>query len=241
MASLGGGDGSSNTERDLHRWLDGAFGMQLQIRTVPIEVDLDGDTVEIQHPVIEPRDLVAELWNAGPSVFRRSMLGTRDEGSIEQYWANNAHQEWVTNHPHLQNRNTWAKTLPVWIHGDEARAFVQQKLLILSWMSALVTGCSWSSRMLYTVLPHELLSGDQKTLQGLLMHFAKSINALQGKRVGNGELRILRCSLMWNCPTCVPASICGRTVPSALYVGFEGKALGIILPWLGAGVHIWAL
>ncbi len=71
----------------------------------------------------------------------------------------------------------WGRTIPLWVHGDEARAFQNQKLLILSYMSGLVSGCSWTSRLMFTVLPVEIFVGT--TLQTILRHLADSLNELQ--------------------------------------------------------------
>eukprot|EP00969_Alexandrium_andersonii_P213090 9410368-Alexandrium_andersonii.AAC.1 len=91
-----------------------------------------------------------------------------------------ANPAWVAGHPHLRDRSQWGNTIPIWIHGDMARAFVQQKLLILSWMSGIVSGCSWSSRMLFTVIPSDQVE-DTRSLQTLLQYFAEGINELQGQ------------------------------------------------------------
>ena len=62
-----------------------------------------------------------------------------------------------------------------------ARAFKCQKLLVISYMSGLVTGCSWSSRYIYTIIPAEMLL-KSVTLQHLLNASACEINLLQAGR-----------------------------------------------------------
>jgi hypothetical protein len=42
------------------------------------------------------------------------------------------------------------------MHGDAARIHYIQKLVVISWQSALVTGCSWDTRYVWTVIPNHL-------------------------------------------------------------------------------------
>ena len=180
FATLGASKGGSTTERDLHRWLERAFGVDLKISFVDITVKnlSRPGTTQIKHPVMMPSTVVKEMWRASPKVFGRCMIGNRGSSFIREYWHRQRFQDWVQQHPFLQDRRLWHKTIPVWVHGDIARIFQQQKLLILSWMSGLVSGCSWSSRVLFSVLPSELLHG-HVTLQELLARFAEGLNQLQ--------------------------------------------------------------
>ena len=145
---LGGGQPHASTvERDLHNWLRNAFDMYLQPTNVKIRIaNPDGDgTIEVDHPVLMPVDLVQEIWDTGPALFQRSMVGPRGGQTVKDFWSATRDSDWVKSHPHLKHDDL-STTIPLWIHGDMARVYKVQKLLILSWMSSLVSGCSWNSR-----------------------------------------------------------------------------------------------
>ena len=108
-------DGSSRAERDMHRWMRGAFGVDLPITTVPItvkDIHATTGTIEIQHPVILPKHMVAALWKAGPEVFAQSMVGRNGFKSLLEFWKNYADKAWVRDHPHLQDPETGGAQFP---------------------------------------------------------------------------------------------------------------------------------
>ena len=145
---------------------------------VKISVQNDAGDIELlDHPRIVPVELAEELWNAGIDAFKAAMLGRMTSKDVERYWENCSDMDWFKRHPHRPEVEHWNSTLPVWVHGDAARAFKCQKILILSWMCGLMSGCSWNSRLLYSVIPADELS--QLTLQSLLAAFANDINELQ--------------------------------------------------------------
>ena len=177
LASLGT-SGSYKVERDLHSWLRGAFDLHLMPCHVKIKaLDQDGRPCEVDHPILKPVEVVQQMSAAGLGVLKECMLGARGDVAMREYWEHSNDFDWFREHPHKPPEHMRCKSIPVWIHGDCARAFNMQKILILSWMSGLMSGCSWSSRMLFTVIPADDLP--DLTLQSLLGHFADEINALQ--------------------------------------------------------------
>jgi hypothetical protein len=163
--------------------------MYLQPTNVKIRIaNPDGDgTIEVDHPALMPVDLVQEIWDTGPALFQRSMVGPRGGQTVKDFWSATRDSDWVKSHPHLQHDDL-STTIPLWIHGDMARVYKVQKLLILSWMSSLVSGCSWNSRHIFTVIPHDVIAKGV-TLQDLLKHYATAINDLQkGKRADGSPL-----------------------------------------------------
>ena len=189
FASLGSqGKHPASIERDLQRWLAGAFGLGLKISYIKLEVsNPDGSgTLTVDHPVLSPRDLVHELWLGGSQLFHASMVGHRGGPAINEFWQKLRHERWVSTHPWLKPPVDRGYCIPLWVHGDGARAFKCQKLLIISYMSALVSGCSWSSRFIYTVIPCDRLHGNT-TLQHLLQAFASDLNLLQAGCMADGS------------------------------------------------------
>ena len=190
FASLGSG-GASTAERDLHVWLRGAFGSGLQLRFMEIDVanQKGAGTVRMSLPYLSPRDLLAELWRGGPNLFHHCVVGKGRAEAIRLFWEHSSQHEWVKNHPHLQDRAQWPFTIPLWIHGDKTESFQSQKILVLSYMSALVTGCSWSSRYVFAVVPDEFIA--PCTLQQLLGKFAAELNSLQAGEPVAGPYRFV--------------------------------------------------
>jgi hypothetical protein len=97
--------------------------------------------------------------------------------SLSAFWASAYDHGFVQQHPHA-SRQDWGTAVPFCIHGDAARAFKNQKLLIISWSPSLVRGCSWDTRFLYCVLPWEVLIPNV-TIRQLLSEFRNDINDLQ--------------------------------------------------------------
>ena len=141
-----GGSGCSTAERDLHSWLKGAFDLHLELGKVPVPIKDAAD--DWQLPIIDPVNLVQHMWEAGPRVFRSCMIGAPNDELLREYWSRSADFGWLKSHPHRPDPSDHHRTIPIRLHGDMARAFNTQKILIISWMSGVMSGCSWNSRML---------------------------------------------------------------------------------------------
>ena len=122
-----------------------------------------------------PSSIVARnMWGFSTKMFERNMFGKQN---LASFWSAAHHSGFAQEHPHA-TRMCWNRAIPFCIHGDGARAFKQQKILILSWNPTLVRGCSWDTRFLYAVLPWELLIPGV-TLRQLLTAFCDDVNDLQ--------------------------------------------------------------
>ena len=79
IASLGhSGKYPANIERDLHTWVEPTLigGLRPQYKKVRI-ANPDGDgLLEVDHPFLWPGDLVHHMWELGPQVFSRCLLGS---------------------------------------------------------------------------------------------------------------------------------------------------------------------
>ncbi len=187
FASLGGHRGrTSNMERDLGKFLKGAFNHTLQEQYVDLTVW--GETeewtkVSMRLPILRPVHVVDQMARCGEGTFLFNLLGNRPQKhNLQLIWEHVRKLSFGQRHPHLQRSEEFATKIPVSIHGDNARVYYHSKLLILSWTSSIVRGCSWDSRNLFAVIPWEVLIPGL-SLQQLLAHFAREINALQNSKV----------------------------------------------------------
>ena len=161
-ASLGGDSQKrSNMERDLHRWLQLEKTLGIRITWVPITVFTKGGLgyEEVLQPVLEPHRLVAAIHASGMRQFGRSLLG--DDGDAPQrFWEHCAQERppWFADHPARKREKEWGHRIPLRMHGDEARFCKQSKLLVLQTASAFVHGCSWDTRLIFTVIASERFS-----------------------------------------------------------------------------------
>jgi hypothetical protein len=183
LASLGAvGKYGNNVERDFHRWARNAHGLDFRERIIKLQV-MGPDAMtqkEISFPVLPPSTIVKNMWEFSPDMFRKNMFGNQ---SLAMFWSAAYDHGFIHKHPHAP-RSRWASAIPFTIHGDGARAFKNQKLLILSWAPVLIRGCSWDTRMLYCVVPYDLLISGI-TLQQLLAAFRDDVNELQrGENAG---------------------------------------------------------
>ena len=77
MATLGGENAHvRNMERDLHRWLKGAFALNLTPSLyIAIEINTNGKVETVDWPVLKPSELVAAIYEAGAVHFANSLSG----------------------------------------------------------------------------------------------------------------------------------------------------------------------
>ena len=187
-ASLGGAKhAGSRMERDLVSWTKNAFGFQLELSWMEITV-WDKETTgtkNVQWPYIEPWLLLHELGTV-PQQIRRSSVPTGFDSKMLEFWSHcNKHCKWMSNHPMGGQESAWQWTIPLRSHGDAARFCQNSKLLILSSSSILARGSSWNTKLIFTLIPHELLVAGV-TLRQLLTQMGKSMHQL--------------CSMSGQCP-----------------------------------------
>jgi hypothetical protein len=120
IASLGdSGKYPNNVERDLHTWVEPALagGLKPKYKMIRIENPDGPGLVEVDHPVLMPADLVHHMWELGPKVFSRCLLGSE---SLSNFWE--CSSAMYTGHPHL-HLDRLDYTIPIWIHGDAAKVY----------------------------------------------------------------------------------------------------------------------
>eukprot|EP00959_Pyramimonas_sp_CCMP1952_P452710 9467039-Pyramimonas_sp.AAC.1 len=96
-------------------------------------------------------------------------------GACRQFWESVQYTKYMERHPDLA-QDTWARTIPIGIHGDGGASSKQENLLTLSWNSLLGAGSTLSKRFLFTVILKSHMVAD--TLNTILRILAWSLNAL---------------------------------------------------------------
>lgn len=132
--------------------------------------DRDNPTCErkIKHPIYPPHEVLEAIGAASPAIIDRALLGPNGIDGVRAFWQSNANCDWCREHPAQElggDELTW--TLPVELFGDDAGIWKHEKLLILSWRSALWQSAkTWWTCFLITVLPLACVIPG-KTLQDL--------------------------------------------------------------------------
>ena len=80
----------------------------------------------------------------------RSVM-TGSVGACWQFWESVRDMKYLARHPDLAPE-TYARTLPIGIHGDGGAFSKQENLLTISWNSSVGTGCTIEKRFLFTVI-----------------------------------------------------------------------------------------
>ena len=147
---------------------------KVQLDPYYVEVDVadvytQGSKTE-QFPVYLPHELFAAVHQSGCS---EQVFGTKPE----EFWDCVRGSEWARMHPVFENESMLKWTYPVRMHGDDAamKSLQNQKLVIVSFHSALSTLSSLKSRLLSFAIRDKLLIAS-KTLQQLFVVIAWSMN-----------------------------------------------------------------
>ncbi|CAJ1379151.1 unnamed protein product [Effrenium voratum] len=69
-------------------------------------------------------------------------------GALQDFWAANHDAPWLLAHPYRSQLDL-NRTIPIFIHGDDAESHRRRSFMVVSWGSLLVSGCSpFDSNML---------------------------------------------------------------------------------------------
>ncbi len=92
---------------------------------------------------------------------------------------------WGAELPGVRDKSNQATRIAIRLHGDGFRAYRHQKVMALTWRATSARGDSWRSRVLFTLIPVNVMIKEQKgplakhnTLMWALRHFARMLNIL---------------------------------------------------------------
>lgn len=89
FASLGAeGKHPQNFERDLHRWLRNVFGLQLEVYSIELDLQVDSLTARAQSvAVLLPHEVIHAIFSADSGfIFKSLFLGNLDDASRLRFW-----------------------------------------------------------------------------------------------------------------------------------------------------------
>lgn len=142
LASLGNSSGG-NQERDLHRWLRGVHGFQVDPYFVTFNLANPAGvgTVPLSVPILLPHELLGQIWAAGDMAWSASVLGPTGCQGVAELWRHLKNLPDFTTHPHVLgsrgDQDALGRGIPVLFHVDGAEVYRNVEYHIWSWGSAL--------------------------------------------------------------------------------------------------------
>ncbi len=92
---------------------------------------------------------------------------------------------WGADLPAVRDKPNQATRIAFRLHGDAFRAYRHQKVMALTWRGTSARGDSWRSRILFTLIPVNLMIKQRRgplarhnTLMWALRHFTRMLNIL---------------------------------------------------------------
>ncbi len=163
LASLAGlaaaGRTPSHAHRDLMTWCK-TWSTELQPAKVSVTCRKQNDhgTALVDHFVLYPHEVFAELFSRKPELWKFSFVGPGGLDAIEDFWSRQKGQEWFEKHPSLR-LDQLQHCIPLGYHADKGAHIKRDKILTISWGSIMSTAPTEWSKILFTILPDELAVG----------------------------------------------------------------------------------
>ena len=132
---------------------------------MPLRVRHGGnpDEVEVRKfPIFLPHEILEEIAASEPHIIENCLLGKSGLDAVAAFWRQSATADWAVGHPVLQKPDTELQwTIPIEMFGDDASIWKDQKLLVMSWRSAVfkTTKTAWTS-FLICCLPYAFVVTD---------------------------------------------------------------------------------
>ena len=124
FASLGaGGKHPQNSERDLHRWLRGLYGLVLEPYIIHVPLQIDGfRSKSVPIRVLLPHEILHALAVVdSPFFFDAVMLGNLSGDERVAFWRHVQSLRPWADHPVLNNEGVdWSRLIGFTVHGDGA-------------------------------------------------------------------------------------------------------------------------
>jgi len=130
-------------ERDLHRWVKGLHGMNLEPLEVTMNLNVPGERGEAPQtvPVLLPHEIIDAVWHAGALQFGRSMTGGFGDVAMAQFWDHCSQQEEWKDHPCLKDPSILrSRLLPICLHVDGAEFYTNSEVMVWSLQSLFSNG-----------------------------------------------------------------------------------------------------
>ena len=104
------------------------------------------------------------IYSCGPDIFRDVFLGPDGEQGVHDYWESMAHLQWAQNHPGFSipvpPPESKAYCVAMGVHADKGQHIKRDKMLNIAWGSVHTVLPTLWSKMLFTVVPDDLVVHD---------------------------------------------------------------------------------
>lgn len=158
LASLGSwGSHSQNQERDLHKWANQLYNLNLQTydTQIPLQADNETGVVDTLIPFLLPHEIFEALSAAGKYQFSLSMTGGRSGPEIAAFWDHCFQQEEWRNHPaRFLPYVKRDRLIPIAFHIDGAEFYSNSEFYVWSIGSTFPTGDVWDVKFPMCIVPH---------------------------------------------------------------------------------------
>ena len=125
----------------------------------------DGSEQVVKLPVHLPHEVLAGVGRQCPKRVNLAFFGEGGVDGIERFWSRNKHLAHDVDHP-VYNCNACDDAVPMELFGDDSHIWDNERVLILTMKSCLVTGKTWDTTFLLAILPYARVI-DNKTLNDL--------------------------------------------------------------------------
>jgi len=169
LSSLGNwGKDPTHIEKDLHQWLSTAYGIELDVYHIQVQVlsDQPNCRTEVKSlAVLLTYEVCAALYETSSAAFAKCILGAYGTDGLQKYWENALRSEWGKQHPVLKDipPEQLCFLLPIQYHADGACVFRGKEYYIHSFSSPLTCGSSLDTKFPNSMLEKELFSDQTDT------------------------------------------------------------------------------
>ena len=125
------------------------------------------------HPFLLPHEFFACYQRDCERKWASTIRGP--EGAAKEFWTALQHNDFVSKHPALP-RESWAKTIPLGLHGDGGAFSNNDNLYVISWNSLLGSGTTIQKRFVCTLVRKSEMTAE--TLDAIFSIMAWSFNLL---------------------------------------------------------------
>jgi hypothetical protein len=170
LAALGGGD-ATHVERDAYRRLGTPDLLKPVFIPLPVVIKKKPQTV--LWPILPPHHVMAYLEQDGRL---SDLVG---DLNLDSFWAKASSQDWHRN-PDL---NDAVHCIPVKVFGDDAGAYKEYPVCVISWSGlSHPSGSTLDAKLLFCAIPtarHHVTSAGNLTLQAVGAYLAWSLNQME--------------------------------------------------------------
>jgi len=154
------GSRPQHAHRDLMTWAK-TFGSDLTPALVRCthRKQHEHGTTSSDHWVLYPHEVFAAMYDRKTELWNHSIMGPEGFAGIEEFWSSESGKDWFVRHPALKHDDL-RHCIPLGFHADKGAHIKRDKILTISWGSAMSVAPTEWSHFLFTILPDELAASE---------------------------------------------------------------------------------